>query len=83
MRTITVAICAALVGALIGAWVVHLSEGNARLAAQLTSLNTEKTAQLVELGKRLNLCLVEKVEAWEALKAKESEHTLIPGSGKK
>jgi hypothetical protein len=43
-----------------------------------------RVAQMPELGRRLNLCLVEKVEAWAALKAaKASDHALIPGSGQK
>src|SRR5262249_3643510 len=62
MRTVVVAICFSLVGALVGAWIVHLSEGSDRLAAKIP-----------ELGKRLNLCLIEKDEALKA-KAELAEY---------
>ena len=70
MRTVTVAICAALVGAFIGAWIVYLSKGNDRLAAQVP-----------ELGRRLNLCLVEKIEAWDQCrKDKEDLEAKVRGA---
>ena len=47
-------ICLLLVGALIGAWIVHLTEA---------SRVQEQRGYVVEIGKRLNLCLVNREEA--------------------
>jgi hypothetical protein len=67
MKTATSVICAVLVDALIGAWITHFSEGSQfrSLEHELTSLKSEqvdRSQMIVELGKRLNLCLVERVD---------------------
>ena len=46
-------ICLLLVGSLMGAWIVHLTE---------SPKVQERYGQVVELGKRLNLCLLSRQE---------------------
>jgi hypothetical protein len=76
MRTATLVICAMLVGALMGAWIVHLSERNwlDDLAAELTTAESTR----VELGKRFNQCLAEKVDMLQQLNAGKAAAKDLP-----
>ena len=70
-------ICLLLVGALMGAWIVHLTESPHVQA---------RYAEVSELGRRLNLCLVNRAE--DHAKAKAAGVTLSdmpssPGSPSK
>jgi hypothetical protein len=56
-------ICLLLVGSLMGAWIVHLTESpevqeQHSLVVELGKQVQEQRGFVVELGKRLNLCLV-------------------------
>ena len=65
-------ICLLLVGALMGAWIVHLTENAQQQSDFVVGLNQriqEQSGAIVELGKRLNLCLVGRVEDWAKAKA--------------
>jgi hypothetical protein len=67
-------ICLLLVGALMGAWIVHLTE-----SPQVQ----ERHGLVVELGKRLNLCLVDRVEDWAKAKAAGVNLSDMPSSPSK
>jgi hypothetical protein len=60
-------ICLLLVGSLMGAWIVHLTESpevqeQHSLVVELGKQVQEQRGLVVELGKRLNLCLVNRQE---------------------
>jgi len=64
-------ICLLLVGALMGAWIVHLTE-----SPQVQ----EQHGFVVELGKRLNLCLVNRADDWAKAKAAGVNLSDMPSS---
>jgi hypothetical protein len=64
-------ICLLLVGALIGAWIVHLTESPHVQA---------RYAEVSELGRRLNLCLVNRLEDHEKAKAAGVNLSDMPSS---
>jgi hypothetical protein len=68
MNTAALAVCAALLGALTGAWITHLAEAEQFHLIE-SQLKSDRQAQIVELGRRLNLCLVDNVDLHAKLKS--------------
>ena len=85
-------ICLLLVGALMGAWIVHLTESpqvqeqhgfvvelGKRLNLCLVN-RQEQDGLTAELGKRLNLCLVNRAEDWAKARAAGVNLSDMPSS---
>lgn len=71
MKTAALAVCAALLGALTGAWITHLAEAEQFRSKEyeLQSDRRADIAKIADLGRRLNLCLVDNVDLHAKLKS--------------